>query len=129
MSTPRILKWVAFAALLMVAAAAFAVDTVRIQDATLVNGQKLAPGRYDVTVSGAGPMADVTFLRGKTVVATAKARLKELDYKPSTDSVTVDTSGGDRTLTEIQWSGRKKSLVFEKGEQMSSGGTTGSGKQ
>ena len=110
MHKATVLKAVVIAGLLTVAVSAYAANTITLNNPAMINGKELAAGQYKVKVSGNG---DVTFLRGKTEVATAKAKLEDRDSKARFDSVvTKSNSSGLPSITEIQFEGKKQVLVF-----------------
>jgi len=111
MRRPTILKALVVAGLLTLAVvSAYAANTVTLNNPAMVDGKELAAGQYHVKVSGKG---DVVFLRGKTEVATAKAKLEDRDSKARFDSVVTRANGnGLPSITEIQFEGKKQVLVF-----------------
>jgi hypothetical protein len=119
----KILKAVVIAGLLTLAVSAYAANTITLSHPAMVNGKQLDAGQYDVKVSGSG---DVTFLRGKTEVATAKATLKDLDSKARFNTVvTKANSGSLPSVTEIQFEGKKQVLVFDNTSQASNDSSGG----
>jgi hypothetical protein len=118
-----IVKTVIIAGLLALAVSAYAANTITLNNPAVVNGTQLAPGQYDVKVNGNG---DVRFLRGKTEVASAKARLEDRDTKARFNTVlTKPNGGGIPAIAEIQFEGKKQVLVFDNGSQMSHEGSGG----
>jgi ribosomal protein S4 len=108
----KILKAVVITGLLVLAVSAYAANNLTLNHAAMVNGKQLTAGEYQVKIGANG---EVTFLRGKTEVATAKATMKDLDKKAPFDAViTKAMDGGDvPSITEIQFQGKKQSLVFD----------------
>jgi len=112
MDRARILKAVVLASLLALGVSAYAANTITLNHPAIVNGKQLVAGEYEVKVSGNG---DVTFLRGKTEVVTAKATLKDLDHKAPFDAVVTKAMDGSSipSITEIEFQGKKQVLVFD----------------
>jgi len=122
----RILKAVVITGLLVLAVSAYAANTITLSHPAVVNGKQLDAGQYEVKFSGSG---DVTFLRGKTEVATAKATLKDLDSKARFGAVVTKANGsGLPSITEIQFEGKKQVLVFDNASQASND-SSGGGRQ
>jgi hypothetical protein len=76
---------------------------------TKVGDSQLQPGNYKVMWEGNGPDVQVSFVQGKTTVATAPAKL--VQQTTGYDNA-VETTGADnnKTLTSLEW--KKQSLVF-----------------
>lgn len=68
---------------------------------------QLKAGAYRATWDGTGPDVEVKVLKGKSVVATAPAKL--VDESDRKDSITLD---GSKSVQEIHFGGLQKSLVF-----------------
>jgi len=120
----KILKAMVIAGLLTLAVSAYAANSITLNNPAMVNGKQLDAGVYAVKVSG----SDVTFLRGKTEVATAKARLEDRDRKAPYDAVvTQDNGNGLPSTTEIQFEGKKQVLVFDNTSQATN--DSGGGRQ
>jgi len=112
----KILKAVVITGLLVLAVSAYAANTITLNNPAMVNGKQLDAGVYAVKVSGSG---DVTFLRGKTEAATAKARVEERDGKAPGDTVVYSQTKDGAVITEIQFAGKKQVLVFDNNSQAS----------
>jgi lipopolysaccharide export system protein LptA len=109
-------KALVIAGVLALAASAYAAD-ITLNNPAMVNGKQLAAGQYDLKVNASG---DVTFLRGKTEVATAKARLENRDTKARYNTIVTRASdNGLPSITEIQFEGKKQALVFDNTAQAS----------
>jgi len=108
----KILKAVVITGLLVLAVSAYAANSITLNHPAMVNGKQLAAGEYQVKVSANG---DVTFLRGKTEVVTAKATVKDVDNKARFNSVVTKANDGSSlpSITEIQFEGKKQILVFD----------------
>jgi len=88
--------------------------SVEIPDSVQVGGAQLKPGNYKVEWQGTGPEVQVNFVRDGKTVATVPGTLKTNDAKVSQDDIVTDTtSANTKTLTEIDFSRNKESLVFE----------------
>jgi hypothetical protein len=102
---------VAVALLLTTAAFAANKESLKVFDPVQVSGTQLPAGNYTVTWEGTGPSVDVTITRGKDVVAKTSARLQDLPKAPSrTGLVTKRNADGTRSLSEIQFGGKKYAL-------------------
>lgn len=84
--------------------------SLQIVDPVQLNGKELAPGNYIVTWQGEGPNVDLRISRGKKEVATAEAKLVQLDKKADQDAAEVNTSSGTRELTAMRFAGSKVEL-------------------
>lgn len=115
MHRATILKIMVIAGLLTLAVSAYAAN-ITLNNPAMVNGKQLEAGQYNVKVSG----DNVTFLRGKAEVATAKAKLEDRDSKARFNTVVTRANGGSLpTITEIQFEGKKQALVFDNTSQAS----------
>jgi len=122
MNRGQILKAVVIAGLLTLAVSAYAANTITLSHPAMLNGKQLDAGQYDVKISG----DNVTLLRGKTEVATAKATLKDLDSKARFNAVVTKANGsGLPSITEIQFEGKKQVLVFDNTSQASNDSSGG----
>jgi|SRR5579859_311450 len=76
-----------------------------------VNGKQLPAGDYEARWEGSGPAVQVNITQGKKVIATVPALLVDLE-KPAyaSESEVKNSSGGDRELTTLRFSGKKYSL-------------------
>jgi len=122
MDRAKIVKAVVIAGLLTLAVSAYAANTITLSHPAILNGKQLDAGEYQVKVSG----SDVTFLRGKTEVATAKAKLEDRDSKARFDTVVTKANGSSLpSITEIQFEGKKQVLVFDNTSQASNDSSGG----
>jgi hypothetical protein len=112
MHRATILKAVVIAGLLTLAVSAYAANNLTLSHPAMVNGKQLDPGEYQVKVGANG---DVTFLRGRTEVLTAKATLKDLGHKAPSDAVVTKAMDGSSvpSIAEIEFQGKKQALVFD----------------
>jgi len=110
----RVLVPVLALALTATAFAASGTGTVTLSSAAQLNGKSLAAGEYKVQWDSHSPEANVTFLQGKTAVATAHAKLVDGTEASLWNSVvTRDNPDGSKTIVEIRFRGKKSVLVFE----------------
>ncbi len=118
MHKATILKAVVITGLVLLAVSAYAANTITLNNPATLNGKQLNAGQYEVKVSGNG---DVTFLRGKTEVATAKAKLEDRGIKARSNTVVTKASEGSKvpSIIEIQFEGKKQVLVFDSTAQAS----------
>jgi hypothetical protein len=87
--------------------------SVEISDAVQVGGTQLKPGNYKLEWQGTGPEVQVSFVRDGKTIATAPGTLKVDDPRVTQNAVvTQTTSANTTTLTEIDFSHNKESLVF-----------------
>jgi len=124
MHKARILQAVVIAGFLVLAVSAYAANTITLNDPAVLNGKQLEAGQYQVKVSG----SDVTLLRGKTEVVTAKAKLEDRDTKARYNTVVTKAKDGSMpAITEIQFEGKRQVLVFDSTSQASN--DSGGGRQ
>jgi len=122
MNRGQILKAVVIAGLLTLAVSAYAANTITLSHPAMLNGQQLDAGQYEVKVSG----DNVTLLRGKAEVATAKAKVEDRDSKARYNTVVTKASSGSLpSITEIQFEGKKQVLVFDNTSQASNDSSGG----
>jgi hypothetical protein len=87
--------------------------TVELPEATSLNGTQLSAGTYTLSWTGEGPEVAVTIKKNGKVVAETRGKLVDIGQKARQDGVVVRTDGGGgRTLTKVQFGGRKSALVF-----------------
>jgi hypothetical protein len=109
-------KGVSLAMALLLSAVAFASDKgyVQVSTTVVVNGKQLAAGGYAVQWEGTGPDVQVSFLKGKKVVATAPAHVIDLNSSAANDMAVVKKNeDGSSTLAEIRFGGKKKALSLD----------------
>ena len=83
---------------------------LQVNDAVQLNGKQLAPGNYTVTWQGEGPNVDLRISRGNKEVATAEAKIVQLDKKAGEDAAEVNSASGTRELTALRFAGSKLQL-------------------
>ena len=123
----KTMQVLAAALLLLLAVSALAADKsnkakVTVLDPVMVNGTTLAPGDYTVTWEGSGTDVQVTFLRGKKVVATAAAKVESRDVAYGNTAYVTKKDGSGLDLIEIRPEGKKQALAL-------SGSETAAGQQ
>lgn len=98
---------------------------VRFSDPITVGGKVLPAGRYQVKWTGEAGPVQVSFLKGKDVVATAPAEL--VDQKtPYSNAVETKREPDKSSLLEaIDWT--KMSLHFQTNQSSNNSGTGSSG--
>jgi hypothetical protein len=114
MSVSKISKGVLLGLALLLATSVFAANqgSLQVSDPVTVSGKQLAPGEYKVKWEGTGPNVELNILRGNTVVATAPARMIDLERAPDRNSaLTVINDDGHKSLNEIRFSGKKYALA------------------
>ncbi|HYX67877.1 MAG TPA: hypothetical protein VE825_01990 [Terriglobales bacterium] len=127
MKYTKTMQALAAALLLLFAVSALAADkgnktTVTVLDPVMVNGKTLTPGDYTVTWEGSGSDVQVSFLRGKKVVATASAKIETRGVAYSNTAYVTRKDGSGLALVEIRPEGRNQALAL-------SGSETASGQQ
>ena len=114
MSVSKISKGVLLGLALLLATSGFAANkgTLQVDNPVTVNGKALAAGEYTVKWDGAGPNVELNIMKGKNIVATVPARMLELEQSPNRDAVVTSTnSNGQKSVSEIRFSGRKYALA------------------
>jgi hypothetical protein len=82
---------------------------LQLNEPVKVAGSQLAPGQYKVTWEGSGPEVTVTFAEGKTIVATAPAKLVGNPRKQ--EAVETDSATGTAVLQAVDL--RNITIQFE----------------
>lgn len=126
MKASKIFKGLLVGLSLLLAASAFAANkgSLELNNPASVGGKQLASGTYTVTWEGSGPEVALNILKGNKVVATAPARLANVDRSPERNEAVVNVNGdGTRSLTEIRLSGKKYVLAISE----ASGGANSNG--
>jgi ribosomal protein S4 len=112
----RTFRTLTVALALLVVPAAFAASAshqLTLNKNVAVNGKEIKSGDYKVKWDGTGDNVDVSFTRGKQVLATSPARVVALDRAPSQDTlVYTDNADGTKSLSEIRFGGKKFSIVL-----------------
>lgn len=81
-------------------------------DATL-NGANLPAGEYVVKYDTDGPNCQVKFMKGSKEVASANGQVKTLPRKAGLTQVILNTDGGARSISEIDFGGKDMAVSFE----------------
>ena len=116
MQKTTIRKVLVIAGLLILAVTACAAGSITLTAPATLNGKQLEAGQYDVKVKG----DNVILRRDNVDVASAKARLEDRgDAARFNTVVTKSNSSGAPSITEIQFEGKKKALVFDNSTQAS----------
>jgi hypothetical protein len=103
----------AFALLLSTSLFAATSGSMKLTQPVQLNGTQIKPGDYKVTWEGTGPEVKVSILKGKEVVATASAHVKELDKNGASDATVLQkNSDGSTSLNGIRFGGKKVTLEF-----------------
>jgi hypothetical protein len=109
-------KGLALVVALLLSTGAFASNkgSLQVRTAVMVNGKQLAAGDYAVKWEGNGSEVQVTFMKGKNVVATAPAHLVDLNSSPNGDSAVIKKNDdGSSSLAQIRFGGKKKALALD----------------
>jgi hypothetical protein len=109
-------KLVSLAIALVLATSAFAASethkgTLQVFDPVQVNGKQIPAGEYQLKWEGSGSDVQLNIMKGSKVLATAPAKLVDLEQKASGDSAVVYKSAdGTRQLNQIRFGGKKYAL-------------------
>ena len=118
MNFSKISKTVLPALALLLATSAFAANkqnkgSIELDKPATIGGHQLAPGEYKLTWDGTGPNVDLMILTNGKLVATVPARLIELSRpQPNNGYEAQKNDDGSRTLTGIEFGGKKFALAF-----------------
>ncbi len=86
---------------------------VKLEQPTVVNGQKLPAGNYELSWTGDSSPVNVEIERGSKVVAKVDAKVEQLaEPSPNEELITRATKDGSRALEEVRLAGKKTALVF-----------------
>ena len=100
---------------LLLATAAFAANkgSFNLSEPATVSGHQLAPGEYQIKWEGTGPGVDASLLSHGKLVAIVPARLIEVGQADRNSAVETNQNGdGTRSLTQVDFAGRKYALAF-----------------
>jgi hypothetical protein len=113
-------KGLIFGLALMLATSAFAETkgNLTLHHAVTLNGVTLPAGDYKVRWEGGGPEVQLSFMRGRKVLATTQARLSNLDYPAADDADVVQVSdSGERALIGVRFKGNSLAMdILESGQ-------------
>jgi hypothetical protein len=115
MKVSKMFKGLLLGLALPLAASAFAANkgSLQVNDPVTVSGKQLKPGGYTVKWEGAGPTVELSILQGNKVVATAPARLIDLNRSSDYNAAVTTLNGdGSKVLSEIRFSGKKYALAI-----------------
>ena len=73
---------------------------IQIYNTVHVGSTQLAPGEYEITWTGSGTSAEVTFSQGKKVIATVPAQLTQ--ERSGYSSPALHTDSVSNTLIEVE---------------------------
>lgn len=119
---------VALAVLLSTAAVAGnKPGSLHLSDAAQLNGKTLPAGDYQLQWEGSGPAVQVQIVKGKKVVATAPAKVEQMQSKSESGAAVIETAGGSRQLVEARFAGKNYKLVFTSPEAQAQNMHGGSG--
>jgi hypothetical protein len=85
---------------------------VKLDTPTVVNGQQLPAGDYQMSWTGDSSPVHVAFENGSKVVATVDARIEQRAQSENEELISRTTKDGKRALEEVRLAGKKTALVF-----------------
>ncbi|HXE92109.1 MAG TPA: hypothetical protein VNK82_14215 [Terriglobales bacterium] len=116
MKRSRILTILTAVAVLAVSLSAFAATgktTIKLYEPKLLNGQELKAGEYNVKWERNSSEAEVTFLQGKKVVATAKGKFVDRGQASQNDALVTKRNGSaHEQITELRFAGKSEVLLL-----------------
>lgn len=121
-------RFLIFTVGILLATGAFAAGishkgNLHISDPVEVNGKQLAAGDYTVTWDGEGPDVTLHIAREHKEIATASAKVVNLNEKSSDDAALVmNNPSGRRDLTGVRFAGKAYGLDLTGASQMSGDG-------
>jgi hypothetical protein len=108
-----------FCLALTLAGSSFAAEahkaSFQISQSVQINGTELTPGDYVAKWTGDGPDVQLSITRNGKQMATAPAKLVQLDRKATDNSAEIRNSGSSRELSTLQFAGKKYSLEIGSG--------------
>jgi hypothetical protein len=112
-------KTVVLGLAVLLATSAFASDkgSLQVREAIEVNGQRLAPGEYQVRWDGTGSNVEVSIMQGKKEVAKTTAKVVALSKAYDYDAAVVDHASGKATVSEVRFAGKKYALALATAEK------------
>jgi len=128
MKSSRVSKGLVLGLALLLATSVFASNTgsLNVQEPLMISGKQVPVGDYKVKWEGTGSNVEVSIVKGKTVLATAPARLVDLKESSASDAAVVrKNDDGSRSLSEIRFSGKKFALALGTEQAKADGGDTG----
>jgi hypothetical protein len=123
MKLNSVVKTLVLGLAVLVATGAFASNrgSLHVGEAVEVNGQQLPAGDYQVRWQGSGANVELTFMKGTKEVAKTSAKEVVLDQAPDYDAAVIDHNNGKASVSEIQFSGKKKALSLGDSSRASMG--------
>jgi len=114
MKLNQLAKTVVLGLAVLLAASAFASNkgSLQVREAIEVNGQRLAPGDYQLLWDGTGPNVEVSIMQGKKEVAKTSARVVELDKASAYDAAVVEHASGKASVSQVRFAGKKYALAI-----------------
>jgi hypothetical protein len=119
---------------LLLAASAFAANkankgSFELSEPLTVSGHELKAGQYKLTWEGtSGDVQAMILMHGK-LVATVPARLTDINQpEPNNAVVSRQNDDGSRSLTEVDFAGKKFALAFDNRAE-GTGSTSSAGTQ
>jgi len=114
MKLNQLAKTVVLGLAVLLAASAFASNkgSLQVREAIEVNGQRLAPGDYQLLWDGTGPNVEVSIMQGKKEVAKTSARVVELDKASDYDAAVVEHASGKASVSQVRFAGKKYALAI-----------------
>ena len=100
---------------LVFSASAFAKpksESVTLYHDANINGTTLPAGDYVIKYDNEGTTTQVHFMQGRKEVAVVTGQLKVLDKKAGTNQIVVDSDGGNRIISEIDFRGTDTAISF-----------------
>ena len=130
MNFSKITGTAVLAVAVLVSTAAFAGNkpgSLYLANGAELNGKTLPAGTYDVRVEGNGPEVQVQFLKGKKLMASAPAKVEQMQKKAYQNAAVIETTGGGRSLIEARFAGKKFKLLFPSPEAQAKAAQSNSG--
>jgi len=113
MNSKNISKGLLLGASLFLATAAFAGEkaSVKVYENVKLNGKTIAPGKYDLEWTGAGPDVQLNIRKGNDTVASAPAKLTPVANAPAGTGYSTKAEGdGSKSLTSVFIAGKKYTI-------------------
>ncbi len=96
-------------------------ESVKLFNATQVNGKTLPAGEYTVKCETTGSNAQVKFLKNGKEVASANGQVKQLTSHPDHTQVITQDSGSASTISEIDFAHSATGISFDSAGTMNAG--------
>jgi hypothetical protein len=125
----RGVKAIVFVAVFLIGGAAFAANkgSFQLQHPASVAGKQLASGTYTVRWDGSGDQVEVKIYQGKNVVASAPARMVNIQRPGPSDSTVMNTgSDGTYSISQIRFGGKNYALDFTSADASAAAGSSAS---